>query len=123
MVSHDVEFCAEYTDRCIMFFNGNAVTSATPREFFACNSFYVTSANRMSRGIIENAITCDDVIYSCTGIKNYYHKKNNFNSLNDLYNYNDFPKRTDIKQGSLKSKLPLWKSFLAVFRLHCLYLE
>ena len=117
MVSHDVEFCAEYTDRCIMFFNGNAVTSATPRKFFACNSFYVTSANRMSRGIIENAVTCDDVIYSCTGIKNYYNKNNDFNKLNDLYNDNNFPKRTDIKQGSLKSKLPLWKKLLGSFSL------
>ena len=42
MVSHDVEFCAEYADRCAMFFDGDVVSEGTPKEFFAGNSFYTT---------------------------------------------------------------------------------
>ncbi|MEG1585003.1 MAG: ATP-binding cassette domain-containing protein, partial [Anaerovorax sp.] len=30
MVSHDVEFCGKYADRCAMFFDGNIVTINTP---------------------------------------------------------------------------------------------
>lgn len=68
MVSHDVEFCAKYPHRCVMLFNGETVAQATPREFFSSNSFYTTSANRISRNIIKNAVTAEDVIYCCTGV-------------------------------------------------------
>ena len=50
MVSHDIEFCASYADRCALFFDGDAVTTNPPRRFFASNSFYTTAANRISRG-------------------------------------------------------------------------
>lgn len=66
MVSHDIDFCAQYSDRCVMLFDGNIVCDDTAREFFSTNNFYTTSASRMSRTIIDNAITCDDVIYCCT---------------------------------------------------------
>ncbi|MBC3887910.1 ATP-binding cassette domain-containing protein [Acetobacterium paludosum] len=65
MVSHDIEFCALYGDRCGLFFEGNIVTSNTPRAFFSGNSFYTTAANRMSRHVFENAITVKDVIKCC----------------------------------------------------------
>ncbi|MCB6571028.1 ATP-binding cassette domain-containing protein [Eubacterium limosum] len=65
MVSHDVEFCALYADRCGLFFEGNIVTSNTPRAFFSGNSFYTTSANRLSRHLFNNAITVKDVITCC----------------------------------------------------------
>ena len=61
MVSHDVEFCAEYADIVSMFFDGRIVASDTPRRFFGQNSFYTTAANRMSRGIFRNAVTAGDV--------------------------------------------------------------
>ncbi len=67
MVSHDVEFCAEYAHHCAMFFDGNIITHGTPQEFFRGNSFYTTSANRISSDFISDAITADDVIFSCTG--------------------------------------------------------
>ena len=67
MVSHDVEFCAVYPSRCLMFFNGEVVSEGTPRTFFSSNSFYSTSASRMSKGIIDNAVSSNDVIYACTG--------------------------------------------------------
>jgi energy-coupling factor transport system ATP-binding protein len=65
MVSHDIEFCARYADRCAMFFDGNVVTTNSPNQFFSGNSFYTTAANRMSRHIFENAVTAKDVIDLC----------------------------------------------------------
>ena len=61
MVSHDVEFCAEYADLVSMFFDGQILTTDTPRRFFGQNSFYTTAANRMSRCVFRNAVTADDV--------------------------------------------------------------
>ena len=65
MVSHDVEFCASYADRCALFFDGDAVTTNPPRRFFASNSFYTTAANRISRGLFENAVTVEEVVELC----------------------------------------------------------
>ncbi|MEG2678553.1 MAG: ATP-binding cassette domain-containing protein [Oscillospiraceae bacterium] len=67
MVSHDVEFCAKYADRCAMFFDGSIVTEGPPRSFFAGNSFYTTAANRMARGLLPGAVTAEDVICACGG--------------------------------------------------------
>jgi len=67
LVSHDIEFCAEYADRCALFFDGNIVTENTPRKFFSGNSFYTTSANRMAREFLPDAITANDVITALGG--------------------------------------------------------
>ncbi len=65
MVSHDIEFCAEYFDKCAMLFDGTVISQDTPRELFTGNSFYTTASNRMSKHLFENAITCEDVIQLC----------------------------------------------------------
>ena len=65
MVSHDVEFCARYADVVSMFFDGQVLTTDTPRRFFGSNSFYTTAAHRMSRHIFHMAVTVDDVIALC----------------------------------------------------------
>ena len=62
MVSHDVEFCARYADLVSMFFDGQILTTDTPRRFFGANSFYTTAANRMSRHVFRNAVTAEDVV-------------------------------------------------------------
>lgn len=67
MVSHDIEFCARYAHRCALFFDGSIVTEAPPRAFFSGNSFYTTSANRMARGLLPEAVTAEDVILACGG--------------------------------------------------------
>ena len=67
MVSHDIEFCARYAHRCALFFDGSIVTEAPPRAFFSGNSFYTTSANRMARGLLPEAVTAEDVIQACGG--------------------------------------------------------
>ena len=67
MVSHDVEFCAVYADCCALFFDGDIVTENPPREFFGGNSFYTTSANRMAREVLPEAITANDIILALGG--------------------------------------------------------
>ena len=62
MVSHDVEFCAKYADAVSMFFDGQVLTTDTPRRFFGNNSFYTTAANRMSRHVFSMAVTAEDVV-------------------------------------------------------------
>ena len=64
MISHDVEFVAEYADTTGLFFEGNIVTSKKTRDFFAGNNFYTTAANRMPRGLFPEAVTGKDVV-SC----------------------------------------------------------
>ena len=62
MVSHDVEFCAKYADQVSMFFDGQVLTTDSPRRFFGNNSFYTTAANRMSRHVFSMAVTAEDVV-------------------------------------------------------------
>ena len=61
MVSHDIEFCAQYGDKCAMFFDGNIVSQGSPKEFFSGNNFYTTAANKISREYIPEAITWEEV--------------------------------------------------------------
>ncbi len=67
MVSHDIEFCAEYADRCALFFDGNITSVDTPRAFFKGKNFYTTSANRMARTRLPDAVLAEDVIHACGG--------------------------------------------------------
>lgn len=62
MISHDIEFCANYGDRCGLFFDGSIAASGTPVEFFAGNNFYTTAANRMARKYVPEAVTGKDVV-------------------------------------------------------------
>lgn len=111
MVSHDIEFCAKYSHRCLLFFNGEIVSQGTPRAFFASNSFYVTSANRMSRNIIPDAVIPDDVIYACTGKMNTVRPING----NVLYDDTSKVKNTYDKKSNKRLKHPLWKKILGIF--------
>ena len=65
MVTHDVEFAAEVSDRCGLFFDHEITSVDTPEEFFCNNNYYKTAANRISRQQYENAITCEEVIELC----------------------------------------------------------
>ena len=60
IVTHDVEFAAECADRCCFVFHGRIVSQGTPRAFFRQNSFYTTAVSRMSRGLIDGAVTVAD---------------------------------------------------------------
>ena len=61
MVSHDIEFCAEYADRCAMFFDGDIVSEGETKKFFPGNSFYTTIANRMAGDWYPDAVTWEEV--------------------------------------------------------------
>ncbi len=68
MVSHDVEFCAEFADCCRMLFDGGFVAEGAPQDFFAGNSFYTTSANRIARSRLPQLVCCTELLAVC-GIK------------------------------------------------------
>ncbi len=65
IVTHDVEFAAETADECALFFDGGIVCTEAPERFFSGNSFYTTAANRISREILDGAVTCDAVVALC----------------------------------------------------------
>ncbi len=67
LVSHDIEFCAEYADRLAMFFNGGVIAEGAPRDVLAGNSFYTTAAGRIARGIIPGAVTANEIIAALGG--------------------------------------------------------
>lgn len=93
MVSHDIEFCAKYADRCGMFFDGSIISEDLPRAFFAGKNFYTTAANRMARHIIPNAVLTDDIITACGGtvkktappMPNISHELSSINSKEDTH--------------------------------------
>ena len=59
MVSHDVEFCAEYAQLVGLFFDGQLITTGTPQTLFGSSSFYTTAVSRMSRHVFRNAVTSE----------------------------------------------------------------
>ena len=67
MVSHDIEFCASYADRCALFFDGNIVSCGKAKEFFCGKNFYTTAANRIARTTIPQAVTAEDIILALGG--------------------------------------------------------
>lgn len=101
MVSHDVEFCAQYADRCGLFFDCGIVTMDAPQPFFAGKSFYTTAANRMARHLLPNAVTTEDVIVACGGeVPRREQPKH--------------PDKIDIEPPEERKpqKLPLWRKLL-----------
>lgn len=67
MVSHDIEFCAEYAEKCALFFDGAITSAGESKSFFRGNAFYTTSANRMARKIIPEAVLAEDIIAAMGG--------------------------------------------------------
>ena len=106
MVTHDIEFCAKYADVCSMLFNGEITSTGTPREFFSENSFYVTSSSKISKGIIDNAVTAEEVIFCCTG-------KREEDKPDDSESFFTGNQDVEIKEKS-KPKMPLYKKITAV---------
>lgn len=65
LVSHDMEFCAAYADRCLFMFDGGFAAQGSAAEFFSGNCFYTTAASRIARGRIEGAVTCEELLTAC----------------------------------------------------------
>ena len=64
LVSHDVEFCARYADRCGMLFDGTISGEGNTREFFSGNSFYTTEASRIAGDLIPKAVLLEDILFA-----------------------------------------------------------
>lgn len=62
VVTHDLDFAAELSDRCGLFFQNNLLTTATPKEFFSQHTFYTTAASRISRDFFDDLVTTEQVI-------------------------------------------------------------
>lgn len=60
-VSHDLEFCAEFADRCGLLFDGKIETVAETHHFFKNNLFYTTSLGRMFRFLDQRILLAKDV--------------------------------------------------------------
>lgn len=67
LVTHDIEFSARYADDCAFLFDGEIVSQGAPEPFFSTNQFYTTAACKMSRGILGNAVTGEEVIRLAAG--------------------------------------------------------
>ncbi|MBE7040711.1 MAG: ATP-binding cassette domain-containing protein [Ruminococcaceae bacterium] len=65
MVSHDIEFCAKYADRCALMFDGSITSEGAPRAFFKGKNFYTTAANRMARTCLPDAVLAEDILLAC----------------------------------------------------------
>ncbi|MDI9471364.1 MAG: ATP-binding cassette domain-containing protein [Bacillota bacterium] len=104
MVSHDVEFCASYADRCGLFFDGGIVTMDAPQPFFAGKNFYTTAANRMARHLLPDAVTPEDVIRACGGELPKLDKPKP-------------PEKIDISlpEEHRPKKIPLWRKIVTFF--------
>lgn len=61
IVSHDLDFCGEYADRCGLFADGMLISVNGVKEFFINNNFYTTTVAKMTKGIIEDAYKMEDV--------------------------------------------------------------
>ncbi len=81
MVSHDIEFAAEFADRCALVFDGSVTSVDTPREFFKGKNFYTTSANRMARTSLPDAVLAEDIIIACGGKAEKRERKSCYNKL------------------------------------------
>jgi energy-coupling factor transporter ATP-binding protein EcfA2 len=57
LVTHDLEFAAQYCDRCGLLFDGKIVAEDNAMEFFSHNRFYTTAAARLTRGFFSGAVT------------------------------------------------------------------
>ncbi len=62
LVSHDMEFCAEYATHCGLMFDREIISGGPTREFFAENVYYTTAAARMTRGILKDCLVAEDIM-------------------------------------------------------------
>jgi len=65
LVTHDIEFAANVSDRVGLFFDKEMISLDTPVRFFSENNFYTTAASRMSRHMFNYTITKDKIIDEC----------------------------------------------------------
>lgn len=65
IVTHDLEFAAEYAHQCGLLFDGNLIAAEPPQTFFAGNYFYTTAAQRLCRDVCSSAVTLSQLVPCC----------------------------------------------------------
>ena len=65
IVTHDVEFACDVSDRCGLLFNGTIVSEDIPEKFFA-GAYYSTSIAKATSGIFENIVRAEDLVKICS---------------------------------------------------------
>lgn len=81
IVSHDIEWEASISDRCALMFDGSIAAIEPVKDFFSGNHFYTTAAARIAGGMIENAITVED-IFKALGCELDIYEEKHKNSRN-----------------------------------------
>ena len=61
MASHDMDFCAQYAEKCTFMFNGQVNPPVTSRKFFTQNFLFTTAINRLLTDQVPDALFCEDV--------------------------------------------------------------
>jgi energy-coupling factor transporter ATP-binding protein EcfA2/uncharacterized membrane protein len=62
VVSHDIEFCAVAGDRIALLFDGEVAMVGDVRSYMSDNNFFTTAASRISRNILDGAVTVREVL-------------------------------------------------------------
>lgn len=109
LVSHDVEFCAENVQRCGLFFDGTIINEAPVQEFFSENNFYTTAASRMSKTLLQNAVTAADLICACGGRA----AEEPMVSMSETEGGAAETKQTENASENTVRPLPLWRKGIA----------
>lgn len=65
LVTHDLDFSAEISDRAALMFGGRVAAIGMPSEIFSKNSYYTTKASKMSAHLFSNAVTAKEVLSLC----------------------------------------------------------
>ena len=76
IVSHDIEWEARISDRCALMFDGSIAAVEPVKDFFSGNHFYTTAAARIAGGMVENAITVEDILKTLGCEPDIYEGKN-----------------------------------------------
>ena len=61
MITHDMDFAADYSERAFFLFDGSIQIDSNPKELFSNNKFYTTFTNRMVKNYLPKCITLKDL--------------------------------------------------------------
>lgn len=89
IVSHDIEFCAQTADQVCLIFDGETAVVNGVTEYFTGNEFYTTAAARIARGVVDHAVTVEDILLA-------YGKKTEKNTGKH--------KQSGVKSGQIEDK-------------------
>lgn len=64
LVTHDLEFAAQVSDRCGLLFDGEIVALTEPQDFFKKHHFYTTAARLISKKYSEDILLTSELIES-----------------------------------------------------------